>query len=383
MEKIVTINLQFVTVSSLLFIGAAVTLSASMKTHKRTVIAICTLFTMLLSSMAHAAFLTVGIDTALTQTPNANGNADAAFNTWAAGLGIGTPDITAWTTNADRDAGLIPGTGGQLVMDTGSASNSPFGQAPAGMPFSSTIPVTRSYTGGTFSYTVTSVLYANNDPLTWHLSPPLGTNLLTLVEGTSPTLSGRHVPMIVESPASQAGATVSPDGRPIFGYDGGVNIDVTHLGVTSLTSSFQRKSGFVLSFSDPISAFGFFAADLESTLNGGGNLVATAFLFDSFMTLIDFQTITVDGNDREGFYGITRSTPDISHAMFIVGAQNGSPTASNARQNSYAFGGFTFIQAEIPEPRVYAAMAILALCIGWRERRRLLALINKKQTITA
>jgi hypothetical protein len=314
----------------------------------------------------------------LTQTPDLNGNADAAFNTWAAGLGIGTPDITAWTSNAQRDAGLIPGIGGNLVMDTGSAANSPFGSHPP--LINSNVPVTRSYTGGPFSYTVTSVLYANNDPNTWANNPGLGTDILTLIEGTGPTIQSRHVTMTIENPASQGGANVSPDGRNIFGYDGGTNIDVTHLGVPGLTNSNQRKSGFVLSFSNPISAFGFYAADFESETSG--NFVATAFLFDSNGLLIDFQQILVDGNDREGFYGITRSTPDISHAMFIVGARTGLTNdglrATNARLNSYAFGGFTFIAAEIPEPRVYIAMAILALCVAYRESRRLHALMQKK-----
>jgi hypothetical protein len=99
----VTINLQFVTVSSLFFIGAAVTLSAPMKTSSYSlfitvwcaVLSIC-----IFPSAAHAQFF-IGID-AVTNVPshtldvNTDG-ADTAFHSWAAAAVGGSNHFNQWT----------------------------------------------------------------------------------------------------------------------------------------------------------------------------------------------------------------------------------------------------------------------------------------------
>jgi hypothetical protein len=385
----VTINLQFVTVSSLFFIGAAVTLSAPMKTSSYSlfitvwcaVLSIC-----IFPSAAHAQFF-IGID-AVTNVPshtldvNTDG-ADTAFHSWAAAAVGGSNHFNQWTGAGAHASGILSGTGSaKLVMDTGVNATSPFGLG-TGSVNAPNPPVTRNY-GSSFSYTVYNVLYADNNPVTWATNPGLGTSLTSHIAGTAATLAGRHVPGNFNKydPANQDGDNVSPDGRDMFGFAGIGNADVSFLGVPSLTSSLQRKSGFVLEFSNPISAFGVFAADFEATNEGTANRYrASAFFYDANMNLIQYENWGNDGNQRESFMGIIRSTADIKYAMFIVGARDGIATDggrdSSARSNHYAFGGFTFLQAEIPEPRVYAVMAILALCIGWRERRRLLALIKK------
>jgi hypothetical protein len=392
----VTINLQFVTVSSLFFFGAAVTLSAPMKTSSYSlfitvwcaVLSIC-----IFPSAAQAQFF-IGVD-ALTNVPshtldvNTDG-ADTAFHSWAAAVVGGTNHFQQWTGPGAHASGILSGTGSaKLVMDTGVNATSPFGIG-TGSVTAPNPPVTRNY-GSSFSYTVYNVLYANNDPNSWANNPGLGTNLMSHIAGaaTLTTLAQRHIPgnFNKQNPANQDGDKVSPDGRDVFGFAGVDDTNVSFLGVPGLNSSLQRKSGFVLEFSNPISAFGVFAADFEATNDGAGKYKATAFFYDSNMNLIEFHSWGNDGDKRESFMGIKRATADIQYAMFIVGARDGIATDggrdSSARSNHYAFGAFTFVQAEIPEPRVYAVMAILALCIGWRERRRLLALINKKQTITA
>jgi hypothetical protein len=275
-------------------------------------------------------------------------------------------------------------------MDTGVNATSPFGIG-TGSVNAPNAPVTRNY-GSSFSYTVYNVLYADNNPATWATNPGLGTNLMSHIAGAPSltTLAQRHVPgnFVKQDPANQDGDNVSPDGREMFGFAGVGNADVSHLGIMGLTSSLQRKSGFVLEFSDPISTFGVFAADFEATNEGTANRYrASAFFYDANMNLIQYENWGNDGNQRESFMGIIRSTADIKYAMFIVGARDGIGTDggrdSSARSNHYAFGGFTFLQAEIPEPRVYAAMVVLALCIAYRERRRLIKLWSKPPLATS
>jgi hypothetical protein len=160
----------------------------------------------------------------------------------------------------------------------------------------------------------------------------------------------------IESPAAQAGANVSPDGRNTWGFDG------------LILSPDNNRRGFVLSFSTPLSALGFFAADFESTdTDGFWGLVA---IFDSSGNLLDQQVIdypgTADGDEKESFIGIKYHQQKISHAVFFVGSTNDNPNATNTRQNSYAFGGFTFLETElVPEPQqvACAAMAVLWLAV--------------------
>ena len=308
--------------------------------------------------------LTLGVDTSLTQSANSNGNADAAFDTWTQSIIATTPSISTWNSSAEHAAGTI----GSFVMDTGVNSTSPFGAAPS--TGNTTSATTRSYGSSSFTYTLHSVRQfdttppSSSSPSGWNLLPTgatlLGSSTGILREeanasNRATTLSAANFEYRIESPASQDSANVSPDGRNTWGFDG------------LAISPDNNRRGFVLSFSTPLSAFGFFAADFESTdTNGFWGLVA---IFDSSGNLLDQQVVdypgTADGDERESFIGIKYHQQKISHAVFFVGSTNNTPTAANSRQNSYAFGGFTFLETElIPEPQQVACAALAVLWLA-------------------
>jgi hypothetical protein len=288
-------------------------------------------------------------------TSGATQNIVNAFNAWTQGANNDMSDLNITT-------GLT--SGGGYAMDTGQSATSAFGNAPS--TTTNAPPHTRNYNYGSWSYTVYNTPLANVNTTNWN-NPPGTIGAAIYGYGTTGTIAQRlqaaHTNVqnffSVENPVNQSSITLvvnstsNTGGSPtLFGFDGQ---DSGNLGGNN------RRDGFTIALSSPISNAGIFLVDMEShstnaqrrallaIWDSSGNLIASSTL--------DFGT-TVDSS--RGFVGIT-STQAFSYISVWVGGTSSSPTAY-----AYALGGFTFRTAEIPEPTTLVSLGILALLLVGR-----------------
>lgn len=306
-------------------------------------------------------------------TSGATQNIVDAFNAWTGG-GLNSMSANLIATGITD--------GGLYVMDSGVSASSPFGNTSTNNTTWNVGPITRSAFGGNFSYTVFNTPLTSTNATSWNnltsadslattvhaygTSGNITTRLTaahnyTNINGSSPNKFRRENPLV------QAGASLNPNSTinsnsvvgALFGFDGQDS---------GIIDGANRRDGFTLAFSDPITQMGVFLVDFEShssntTLRGlvslwdeNGNYLAH--------TTLDFGT-PVD--DNRAFVGIS-SNQAFQYISFWVGSDT---TSTSPTAYAYGFGAFTFRYDQIPEP-VYSLAALLgAGVLSLRRRKRL------------
>lgn len=231
---------------------------------------------------------------------------------------------------------------------------------------------TRTHSSG-FSYSVTMWGLTSN--------PSIAAN--TYVPSHTQTISSFAVAQTGDMTIERYGGALASRGVQQGGANAGSSLapQITQGSTNSLwgfdsnagkTETPNRTDMLLFQFNQPLTRFGYFGADWESSPNNPSKF----FIFDQSGNVVYWNTFTWTntttgfGNDVETFFGINSTIP-IWAIAFAVGNDDNNASLDEFLYNEVlAIGGFTFQTSEIPEPRVITVTSLFALLGGAIALRR-------------